>query len=82
VWVRPASRDVRPYGRCTMAAKKGPVEKAVKAVADTTKKVAKAVEKKVVKPVAKAVGLAKPKKAAPKAAASKTAPKKPAAKKK
>ena len=38
-----------------MAAKKGPVEKAVKAVAKTTKKVAKA----VVKPVAKAVGLQK-----------------------
>lgn len=49
-----------------MAAKKGPVGKAVKAVADTTETVVKAVEKNVVKPVAKAVGLDKPKKAAPK----------------
>ena len=58
-----------------MAAKKSPVAKAVKAVATTTKKVAKAVEKKVIKPVAKAVGLAKPKKAA-KAGSTKTAAKK------
>ena len=36
-----------------MAAKKGPVKKAVEAVKDATKTVAKAAKKKVVKPVAK-----------------------------
>ena len=50
-----------------MAAKKGPVAKAAAAVTGTAKTVAKAAEKNVVKPVAKAVGLKpSPKKAAAK----------------
>jgi hypothetical protein len=40
-----------------MAAKKGPVKKAVEAVKDTAKTVAKAAEKNVVKPVKKAIGM-------------------------
>jgi len=48
-----------------MAAKKGPVTKAADAVEGAAKTVAKAAEKNVVKPVAKAVGLGKGKKAAP-----------------
>ena len=49
-----------------MAAKKGPVGKATVAVKGAAKTVAAAADKKVVKPVAKAVGLDKGKKAAPK----------------
>ena len=50
-----------------MAAKKSPVAKAVEAVKGAAKTVAKAADKNVVKPVAKAVGLKpSPKKAAAK----------------
>jgi hypothetical protein len=44
-----------------MAAKKGPVTKAAEAVEGAAKKAAKAVNKKVVKPAAKALGLGKKK---------------------
>jgi hypothetical protein len=49
-----------------MPAKKGPVTTAAEAVKDAAKTVVKAAEKKVVKPAAKALGLAKGKKATPK----------------
>ena len=45
-----------------MAAKKGPVAKVTEAVKGAVETVAKAAEKNVVKPVAKAVGLDKGKK--------------------
>ena len=49
-----------------MAAKKGPVKKAVEAVKGAAKEAVDTVDKKVVKPAAKAVGLSAGKKASKK----------------